>query len=62
MFPTIKNFIYERFVFNSIIQKEGQSFDNLITELKIIVKTTEYSNKPEMVRDRIVMGILDKST
>ena len=57
-----KNIIFERFVFNSIVQKEGQLFDNFLTELRKSVKTTEYSHPEDMIRDRIVIGIHDKST
>lgn len=57
-----KNVIFERFVFNSIVQKEGQSFDAFVTEIRKAVRTTEYVNQDEMVRDRIVMGIYNKST
>ncbi|KAB0799250.1 hypothetical protein PPYR_07130 [Photinus pyralis] len=57
-----KNVIYERFVFNSLVQKEGQTFDSFVTDLKIAVKTTEYADPLDMVRDRIVMGIFDKAT
>lgn len=37
-------------------------FDAFVTELKKAVKSTDYKEKDEMVRDRIVMGIRDKST
>lgn len=52
-----KNEIYERYLFNSITQKEGQLFNAFVTELKKSIRTTY-----EMVRDRIVFGIYDKST
>lgn len=57
-----KNVTFERYLFNSIEQKLGQSFDSFITELKKAVKTTEYAKQDEMVRDRIVIGIYEKST
>lgn len=57
-----KNVIFERFVFNSIVQKEAQSFDNFVTELRKAVKTTEYEKQDDMIRDRIVMGINNKTT
>lgn len=61
-FAPKKNVIYERFLFNSIKQKEGQKFDSFLTELKVAVKSTEYNDKDDMVRDRIVFGIRDKSS
>ncbi|XP_044749764.1 uncharacterized protein LOC123310362 [Coccinella septempunctata] len=57
-----KNVIFERFVFNSITQKEGQLFDSFLTELRKAVKSTGYKDKDDMVRDRIVMGIFSKDT
>lgn len=57
-----KNEIYERFLFNSIVQKEGQTFDAFLTELRTAVKSTGYSKGEEMVRDRLVFGVHDKST
>lgn len=57
-----KNVIFERFKFNSIVQKEAQPFDNFVTELRKAVQSTEYPEPDSMVRDRIVMGIFDKTT
>lgn len=57
-----KNVIFERFVFNSISQKEGQSFDSFLTELRKAVKSTGYKDKDDMIRDRIVMGVFSKDT
>ncbi|XP_031328603.1 uncharacterized protein LOC116159695 [Photinus pyralis] len=57
-----KNVIFERYRFNSIVQKEGQTFDNFLTELRKGVKTTDYKEQDDMVRDRIVMGIANKNT
>ncbi|XP_031334069.1 uncharacterized protein K02A2.6-like [Photinus pyralis] len=55
-----KNVIFERFKFNSIVQAEGQTFDNFLTDLRKAVQTTEYSDPDDMIRDRIVMGIKNK--
>lgn len=57
-----ENVIFERFKFNSIGQKEGQTFDSFLTELRKAVKTTGYTQPDEMIRDRVVMGIFDKNT
>jgi hypothetical protein len=58
-----KNEIFERFKMSSITQKEGQPFDQFLTELKIAVKTCEYGEQTDsIVRDRVVFGILDKGT
>lgn len=44
------------------MQKEGQSFDHFLAELKKAVKTCEYKEEDEMIRDRVVLGIKDKTT
>ncbi|CAG9795814.1 unnamed protein product [Diatraea saccharalis] len=56
-FSPKSNVIFERFQFNQIIQKNGQSFEAFLKELKIKAKTCDYHNTDEMIRDRIVMGI-----
>lgn len=57
-----KNETFERFLFNSIQQKEGQSFDSFLTELKKAVKTTNYKDQDDMIRDKVVIGIHNKNT
>lgn len=57
-----ENVIFERFKFNSICQKEGQTFDSFLTELRKAVKTTGYQDQDDMIRDQIVIGILEKNT
>lgn len=53
-----KNIVYERFMFNQRSQKEGESFDHFLMEIKRLVRTCEFGDKEnEMLRDRIVMGI-----
>lgn len=60
-FEPRKNVIIERFKFNNIVQKEDQNVDQFVTELKKSVKQCEYKEEDEMVRDRIVIGLADKS-
>ncbi|XP_072382900.1 uncharacterized protein [Diabrotica undecimpunctata] len=57
-----KNVIFERFKLNRISQQGGQPFDPFVTELRKAIKTTEYSQQDQMIRDRIVMGIHNKAT
>lgn len=58
-----KNIVYERFVFFNTTQKEGQSFDSFLTELKKNAATCEFDGQEEsLIRDRIVFGIKDKAT
>ncbi|UYV73923.1 K02A2.6-like, partial [Cordylochernes scorpioides] len=56
-----KNVIFERFKFFSATQKDGESIDSFITELKGLSTSCEFeSQKDSLIRDRIVYGIHDK--
>ncbi|KAL0883588.1 hypothetical protein ABMA27_015739 [Loxostege sticticalis] len=61
-FTPKKNIIFERFRFNQIVQKPGQSADSFITLLKTASASCEFTDKDDQVRDRIVFGILCRST
>lgn len=53
--------MYERFVFYQRKQKEGESFDVFHVDIKRLVKNCEFGDKEsEMLRDQIVMGVVDK--
>lgn len=54
-----KNIIFQRYKFGCCIQQEGQSFDDFLTELKILAATCEYKEEDNMIRDRIVFGVKD---
>ncbi|UYV80685.1 K02A2.6-like [Cordylochernes scorpioides] len=57
-----KNVIFERFKFFSATQKDGESIDSFITELKGLSTSCEFeSQKDSLIRDRIVYGIQDKA-
>ncbi|UYV84941.1 hypothetical protein LAZ67_X004064, partial [Cordylochernes scorpioides] len=57
-----KNVIFERFKFFSATQKDGESIDSFITELKGLSTSCEFeSQKESLIRDRIVYGIQDKA-
>ncbi|KAJ8332643.1 hypothetical protein SKAU_G00424320 [Synaphobranchus kaupii] len=49
------NPIFARYKFHEKMQ--GESFDQFVTELKLLVKDCNYLNSDEMVRDRIVFAI-----
>ncbi|XP_073966936.1 uncharacterized protein [Choristoneura fumiferana] len=52
------NETYERYVFNGVVQKDGQSFDDFVTELKSKVKNCGYGTlEDSLIRDRILVGI-----
>jgi hypothetical protein len=58
-----KNEVFERYKFLMIRQKEGQSVDQFITELKSAATQCEFNtdNQTEkLIRDRIVIGIRDE--
>ena len=55
-----RNIIYERLKFNLRIQKEGESIDSFITDLHCLAQHCNYGIlRDEMIRDRIVVGLLD---
>ncbi|XP_072942535.1 uncharacterized protein [Epargyreus clarus] len=61
-FSPKKNVIYERYKFNARVQKEGEKFDEFITDLHKIAENCKYGTlKEELIRDRIVTGIYDKN-
>jgi len=57
-----KNIIFQRFKFGGCIQKEGQSVDEFVTELKTLASQCEFKEEDNMVRDSIVFGIGDTDT
>ena len=38
------------------MQQAGESFEQFLTELKLLVKDCGYADPDEMVRDRVVIG------
>ena len=58
-FKVRKNIIFERARFNRRNQLEGETAEKYITELYRLVDGCEYAGlKVEMIRDRLVVGIL----
>lgn len=56
-----KNETYERYVFRTRIQSQGENFDSFLTDLKLKAKTCNFGVLAEsMIRDQIVFGIDDK--
>lgn len=57
-----KNTIYERYMFFSRNQENGESIDHYVTVLKTLADTCEFGAlKESLIRDRVVFGILDSS-
>ena len=56
------NETYERFVFNTRDQKEGESFEDYINSLRQLIKTCNYTANisDSLLRDRLVLGIRNK--
>ena len=62
-FKPAKNVIYERYVFGSCKQEEGESIDKFVTRLREAATTCEYGQlRDEMIRDKIVLGVVNGST
>lgn len=58
-----KNVIFERYKFNSRAQRAGESIELFITALHGLAENCEYGAlKDELIRDRIVVGMLDVRT
>lgn len=54
-----KNIVYERYRFGSRNQKEGEPFDAFLMEIKKLARNCSFTDEPDMIRDRIVIGIID---
>lgn len=55
-----KNPVYERFMFYQRKQKDGETFDSYLIDIKRLVRTCEFNDREtEMLRDQIVMGTND---
>jgi len=54
----------ETYMFNKRNQNEGETFENVLTNLRTMIKTCQFCNKcvSLMLRDRIVLGIRDNTT
>lgn len=58
-FPQI-NVIFERFKFNSRVQRQGEPIDDFITDLHSLAEKCNFQAlKEELIRDRIVVGMLN---
>ena len=60
-FEPVRNVIFERSLFNKLIQEEGQSLDDFINAVQTQGDKCEYllQRKDELIRDRIVVGVRD---
>ncbi len=61
-FKPAKNIMYDRYLFRCCKQEEGKSIDTFVTRLREKAAVCEYGQlKDEMIRDKIVPGIANKS-
>ena len=60
-FEPVRNVIFERSLFNKLIQEESQSLDDFINAVQTQGDKCEYlpQMKDELIRDRIVVGVED---
>lgn len=57
------NETYERYTFNSRNQETDETFDTYLSAVRTLAKTCNFGElKDSLIRDRIVIGISDKST
>jgi len=61
-FNVRRNMIYERANFNSRVQRSGEPIDDFLTSLYSLAESCSFGQlKEELIRDRVVVGILAKS-
>ena len=48
--------VFARYKFHLRVQLAGESFEQFLTELKLLVKDCGYADPGEMARDRVVIG------
>ena len=57
-----KNIIYERYQFWQCMQDDCEKVDQFVMRIRTLVKTCEYNDRDEMIRDKLVFGIKDDAT
>ena len=57
--PTL-NKIFSQFKLNQHVQQEGESFDQFVTDFKLLVEDCGFTKPDEMVCDRTVFGCQSK--
>ena len=56
-----RNVLYERFVFNSAVQKPGETIDEYVVRLRQMAESCEFGMlEDSLIRDRIVIGTTDE--
>ena len=57
-----KNIIYEQYKFWKCMQDDCKTVDQFVTRIRTLVKTCKYSDRDEMIHDKLVFGIKDDAT
>ena len=60
----VKLMKHERFVFNQRCQSPDENFETFLTSIRTLIKTCNYhhGSVDSILRDRIVLGVIDKET
>ena len=62
-FKPQRNVVYERYVFNSCEQNQGESVDSYVTRLRKFASSCKFGTlTDELIHDKLVIGILDRGT
>ncbi|GFR83718.1 hypothetical protein ElyMa_005982200 [Elysia marginata] len=56
------NETFESYQFHKRNQVEGETIDNYVTDLRQIAKLCNFKEEDRMIRDRIVIGIINDKT
>ena len=56
------NRVFARYKFHQKVQREGESFEQFLTDLKLLVKDCGYGDPDEMVRERVVIACHSTNT
>lgn len=60
-FKPKRSVVYERYIFNSFEQNSGGSVDTLVTRVRKNASSCEFGLlNNELIRDRLVVGLLDR--
>lgn len=57
-----KNILHARFLFFNRKQREGESFDNFLTEIRTLAQNCGFTNREELIHDKMVLGTNDMET
>ena len=56
-----RNIIHERIMFQERAQRKGETVEEFLRELQSLVKTCDYGDPEDQVRDRFVAGLCDRT-